>query len=280
MDSSGLDAESIMATVGGLVSTWGLKVVGGIAVLVIGLMVAKMIRGAARKAFARAEIDSTLVPFLSGIIYYLVLGCVLIAVMGMFGIETTSFIAVLGAAGLAVGLALQGTLSNFAAGVMILIFRPFGVGDFVDAGGQAGTVKEVGVFSTTMATGDNVKVIVPNSTIFSGTIKNFSANDTRRNDMVIGVGYGDDLQLAMDTIHKVIGSDDRVLADPAPTVAVSELADSSVNFVVRPWCKKEDYWGLRFDLTRRFKEELEAAGCSIPYPQQDVHMHQVASSAA
>jgi small conductance mechanosensitive channel len=280
MDTSNLDAGSIVESMGRLVSTWGLKVVGAIAVLIIGMIVAKMIRGAARKSFARANMDATLVPFLSGIIYYLVLGCVVIAVMGMFGIQTTSFIAVLGAAGLAVGLAMQGTLSNFSAGVMLLIFRPFRAGDFVDAAGTSGTVKEVGVFSTTLCSPDNVMIIVPNSAIYGATIKNFSANDTRRNDLVIGVGYGDDLQVATDTINRVLASDERVLKDPAPTVAVSELADSSVNFVVRPWCTREDYWGLRFDLTRKIKQELEAAGCSIPFPQRDVHLHQVTSSAA
>ena len=177
-------------------------------------------------------------------------------------------------------LALQGTLSNFSAGVMLLIFRPFRVGDFVDAAGVAGSVKEIGVFTTTMASGDNVNIIVPNSAIFGATIKNFSTNDTRRNDLVIGVSYDDDLQVAADTIQRVLAADDRVLRDPAPTIAVSELGDSSVNFVVRPWCKKEDYWGLRFDLTRQLKEQLEAAGCSIPFPQQDVHMHQVGGNAA
>ena len=195
-----------------------------------------------------------------------------------WGLKVVGAIAVLGAAGLAVGLALQGTLSNFAAGVMLLIFRPFQLGDFIDAGGTAGTVIEIGIFATTLHSPDNVRIVVPNSSVCGQTIKNFSANDTRRNDMVVGVSYDDDLGLAMETINRVLASDARVLKDPEPLVAVSEMADSSVNFVVRPWCTKEDYWAMRFDLTRKLKEELEAAGCSIPYPQQDVHMHQVTDS--
>jgi small conductance mechanosensitive channel len=182
---------------------------------------------------------------------------------------------VLGTAGLAIGLAVQGTLANFSSGVMLLLFRPFRVGDYIDAAGVAGTVSEIGVFSTTLNTPDNVKIIVPNSGIFGATIKNFSANDTRRNDIVLGISYGDDISNAIAVVNTVLGKDPRVLSDPEPTVAVSELADSSVNLVVRPWCRKEDYWNLRSDLIRNFKEELERGGCSIPYPQHDVHVHQV-----
>jgi small conductance mechanosensitive channel len=268
-----------MSMVTELVSQWGLRVVGAIAILVIGWTVAKIIRGSVRRGLERASIDATLVPFISKLVYYLVLAFVLIAVLKGFGFETTSLIAVLGAAGLAVGLALQGTLSNFAAGVMLLFFRPFRVGDFVDAGGTAGTVQEIGVFATTLSTPDNVMIVVPNSSVYGQTIKNFSANDTRRNDMVVGISYDDDIGKAMATIEGIMKADSRVLADPAPVIAVSEMADSSVNLVVRPWCKKEDYWGLRFDLTRQFKEGLEAAGCSIPYPQTDVHLHQAGSAA-
>jgi small conductance mechanosensitive channel len=185
-------------------------------------------------------------------------------------------VAVLGAAGLAVGLALQGTLSNFASGVMLLVFRPFGVGDYIDAGGTAGSVASVGLFSTTMNTPDNVRIVVPNSAVYGSTIKNYAANATRRNDIVVGVSYEDDLAVAVSTIERVLQEDSRVLAEPAPVVAISELGNSSVNIVVRPWCTKEDYWALRFDLTRALKEQLEAAGCSIPFPQRDVHLHQVA----
>jgi len=243
--------------------------------LVVGLFVAKMGRTAARRALRRGEIDETLVPFLSNMVYYLLLAGVLIGVLGVFGIPTASFVAVLGAAGLAVGLALQGTLSNFAAGVMLLIFRPFKVGDFIEAAGVSGSVKEIGIFATTMHTGDNVRITVSNSAVYGSTIKNFSANDTRRNDIVIGIGYDDDIAKAISTIQSILAADSRVLKDPEPLVAVTELGDSSVNIVVRPWCEKGDYWPLRFDLLRSFKEQLEAAGCSIPYPQTDVHLHQV-----
>jgi small conductance mechanosensitive channel len=264
----------------GLVSTWGLRVVGALAVLIIGWIVAKTIRGSVRKALRRSRLDETLVPFISSLVYYLVLTFVVLAVLRLFGLETTSLIAVLGAAGLAVGLALQGTLSNFAAGVMLLIFRPFKVGDFVEAGGTSGSVQEISIFSTTLHSPDNVRIVVPNSAIYGAVVKNYTANDTRRNDLLIGIDYSDDIGKAIDTIRRILDADERVLKDPAPVVAVSELGDSSVNLVVRPWCAKEDYWALRFDLTRTIKEQLEAAGCSIPFPQTDVHLHQVAGSGA
>ena len=269
------NVDQVTEVVTGLVSTWGLRVVGALAVLIIGWTAAKMVGGWARRLLTRSKMDPTLVPFFSRMAYYLTLTFVLLAVLRLFGVETTSFIAVLGAAGLAVGLALQGTLGNFAAGVMLLVFRPFNNGDFVEVAGVAGTVGEIGIFATTLNTGDNVRIVVSNGSIYGGTIKNYSANATRRNDIVMGVSYDDDLAKAKQTIEQVLAGDSRVLQDPAPVVAVAELADSSVNFVVRPWCKKEDYWGLRFDLLREMKEQLEAAGCSIPYPQQDVHMHQV-----
>jgi len=191
----------------------------------------------------------------------------------MMGIQMASVLTIMGAAGLAVGLALQGTLSNVAAGVMLLIFRPFKVGDYVDAGGTAGTIESIGLFATKLNTPDNIHIIVPNSGIYGGIIKNFSHYETRRNDILVGVSYDDDIGLAMETIKSVLDAEDRVLKDPAYMVAVSELGDSSVNITVRPWCKVTDYWALRFDLTRTFKERLEAAGCSIPYPQRDVHLH-------
>ena len=262
-----------------LATTWGLKVIGAVALLIIGVIAAKMIRGMVRKTLERANVDKTLAPFISKLVYYLTLAAILVAVMAAFGVETTSFVAVLGAAGFAVGLAMQGTLSNFSAGVMLLVFRPFQVGDFVEVGGTAGSVEEIGVFSTTLNTPDNVRIVAPNSTVYGTTIKNFAANDTRRNDLVIGVSYDDDLGQAADVIRRVIDADSRVLKDPEPLIAVAELADSSVNFVVRPWCKKEDYWGLRFDLLRQLKEQLETAGCSIPYPQSDVHLQQPPTAA-
>jgi small conductance mechanosensitive channel len=264
--------QQLLDTTTAMVSTWGLQVIGAIAVLVIGRWFAGMLKRGATRGLERAGTDTTLVPFLSSLVYYLVLAVVLIAVLGLFGIETTSLVAVLATAGLAVGLALQGTLSNFSSGVMLLLFRPFRIDDFVEVAGVKGSVVEIGIFTTVLKTPDNVKIIVPNSSIYGATITNYAAYDTRRNDLLIGVSYGDNLADAEAAIRRVITSDDRVLKDPEPVIAVAELADSSVNFVVRPWCNATDYWTLRFDLTRRIKEELEASGCSIPFPQQDVHV--------
>jgi small conductance mechanosensitive channel len=258
-----------------LLTTWGLRAVGGVAVFLAGLMMAKSVRRGLVRVFDRTEMDATLEKFLTSLFYYLIVTIAGVAALGMMGIQMASVLTILGAAGLAVGLALQGTLSNVAAGVMLLIFRPFKVGDFVDAGGTAGTVESIGLFATRLNTPDNVHIIIPNSRIYGGTIKNFSHHDVRRNDMVMGISYDDDIALAVETIRSVLDADDRVLKDPEYVVAVSELGDSSVNLVVRPWCKASDYWGLRFDLTRTFKERLEAAGCSIPYPQQDVYLHKV-----
>ena len=264
--------EGAMEAALGLVSTWGISVVGAIALLIIGRFAAGWIRRSITKGLTKAGTDASLVPFFASMAYYVVLGVVVTAVLSLFGIETTSLIAVFGAAGLAVGLALQGTLSNFAAGVMLLIFRPIRVGDFVEVAGQAGTVAEISIFSTLMNTGDNVRITIPNAQVYGDTVKNYSFNDTRRIDLVMGIGYGDNIGTAVSIIERVLKSDERTLTDPGPTVAVAELGDSSVNLVVRPWCKKEDYWGLRWDLTRKLKEELEAGGCSIPFPQRDIHV--------
>jgi small conductance mechanosensitive channel len=272
-------ADQAVQTIVALVSTWGLRVAGAIAVLVIGRFLCGIARKAVRQTLESRRVDASLVPFISNLIYFTLLTAVVISVLGIFGIETTSLIAILGTAGLAIGLALQGTLSNFSSGVMLLLFRPFRVGDYVDAAGVAGTVSEIGLFATTLNTPDNVRIILPNSSVYGATIKNFSANETRRNDFVLGISYNDDISRAVEVVNSVLSKDSRVLADPEPTVAVSELADSSVNLVVRPWCQKEDYWALRFDLVRRFKEELEQSGCSIPYPQHDVHVHQMNGSA-
>ena len=261
----------------GLIEQHGPNVVYALLILIVGLTVCRIIRAAVRKGLTRAGVDATLVPFVSRMVYYLTLTFVIVFVLARFGIETTSIIAVLGGAALAVGLALQGTLSNFAAGVMLLVFRPFEVGDFVDAGGTRGKVIEIGVFCTTLHSPDNVKIIIPNSSVYGAIIKNFSANDTRRNDLVIGIDYGDNIGTAMDVIRRVLEADARVLKDPEALIAVGELADSSVNILVRPWSKAEDSWQLRLDLRRTLKEQLEAAGCSIPFPQTDVHLHQATS---
>ena len=263
-----------------VIATWGLRVIGAIAVIIIGSLIARGIKSGVVKAMRKRSVDESLIPFLSGLTYYLAMTFVVIMMLSLFGVQTASLVAVIGAAAFAVGFALQGTLSHFAAGVMLLIFRPFRVGEYVDAGGTAGTVLEIGIFATKLNTPDNVRIIVPNGTIYGSTIKNYATNDNRRNDLVIGISYTDDIQRAIDTIKSVLEADSRVLKEPAYTVAVSELADSSVNLVVRPWCRKEDYWGLRFDLTRTIKEKLEESGCTIPFPQTDVHLHQAGASAA
>ena len=274
---AGFDVSAVMEELSEVIATYGLSVVGALAVLIIGRIVAGIIRSSVSKGLTRAKMDAALVPFIANMVYYLVIAFVVVAVLSLFGIQTTSLIAVFGAAGLAVGLALQGTLSNFAAGVMLLIFRPFKIGDYVDAGGTAGSVIEIGVFSTTLHSPDNVRIVVPNSGVYGQIIKNFSANENRRNDLVIGISYTDNISKAIEVIKSCLDGDDRVLKDPAPVIAVAELADSSVNLVVRPWCHRDNYWPLRFDLTRRIKEQLEANGCTIPFPQQDVYMHQVSA---
>jgi len=264
--------QGVIDTAVALVSTWGLKVIGAIAVLIIGRWIAGWTRSGVRKSLEKAKVDASLVPFFSSLVYYAAMAVVVIAVLNLFGIETTSLIAIVGAAGLAVGLAMQGTLSNFAAGVMILLFRPFRIGNWVEISGAAGAVAEIGIFSTTLNTGDFVRITVPNSKVYGEIIKNYSANENRRIDLVMGISYGDDIGTAIATINRVLGSEERVLEDPAPTVAVSELGDSSVNLVVRPWCKGSDYWPTRWALTRALKEQLEADGCTIPFPQRDVHV--------
>ena len=262
----------LVETTGNLIIEYGLSVIGAIVVFIIGRMIAGWARGKLTNSLTKAGTDVSLIPFFASMLYYLILGVVLIAVLNLFGIETTSLIAVLGTAGLAVGLALQGTLSNFSAGVMLLIFRPIRVGDFVEVAGQAGTVKEIAIFNTIMHTGDNVRIVIPNGQVYGDIVKNSSYNDTRRIDLVMGIGYGDDIGKAIEIIERVVTAEDRVLKDPAPTIAVSELADSSVNLVVRPWCNAGDYWPTRWDLTRALKEELEKGGCNIPYPHTDGHI--------
>lgn len=256
-----------------LITTYGFNVVGAIIVLIIGLLVAGWAKRSVQRMLRRTgKVDDTLIGFLGSLAKYAVIAFTVIAVLQQFGVEATSLVAIFGAAGLAIGLALQGTLSNVAAGVMLLLFRPFKVGDFIDAGGHAGTVKIVSLFTTELATPDNVQIIVPNGAIWGSAIKNFSFNETRRVDLVMGIDYGDNIDTAIATINRVIGEESRALSDPASQVAVSELADSSVNLVVRVWVNAADYWGVRFDLTKKLKEQLEADGISIPFPQRTVHM--------
>ena len=217
-----------------------------------------------------------LIEFIGSIAKAALLLFVIIASLDMLGVNTTSLIAMLGAAGLAVGLALQGSLQNFASGVLLIIFRPFKIGDFVEAGGTVGTVEKITIFNTIVLSPDNREIIVPNGAIYGGTITNFSARDSRRIDMVFGIGYGDDIKKAKDILMQAMASDSRVLKDPAPVVALAELADSSVNFVVRPWVKGADYWDVKFDLTEHIKMAFDEKGISIPFPQMDVHMDQAA----
>ncbi len=271
------DVQGLMQQLSAMMSAYGLKVIGALAVLVIGRWLARWVKRTTIRSLERANMDKTLIPFISGLVYTLCMVFVVVAVLGLFGIPTASFIAVLGAAGLAVGLALQGTLGNFAAGVMLLIFRPFKVGDLVEVAGTLGRVKEIGIFATHVNTLDNVRVIMSNSTVYGDKIKNFSTNEMRRVDLRMGVSYGDDLEKAKTTILGVINAHPKVLKDPAPQVEVVEMADSSINFVVRPWCATDDYWRVYFDVTQGCKEQLEAAGLSIPFPQRDVHLFQEAS---
>ena len=257
-----------------LVANFGFDLIAAIVIFVVGRWVAKGLAGLVRKVMTKAEVDEMLVRFVGSLVYFTMLAFVAIAAVSALGVQTTSFIAVLGAAGLAVGLALQGSLANFASGVLIIVFRPYKVGDFVEAGGVSGTVEGVQVFSTIFKTGDNKKVIVPNSEVTAGVITNYSANETRRVDLVAGVGYEDDLDKVKQVLEDIVSKDDRILADPAPKIAVHELADSSVNLVVRPWVKTSDYWGVYFDLTEQIKKRFDSEGISIPFPQRDVHVYQ------
>lgn len=255
---------------------WGMKILGAIVIFAVGRWVAKALSRALRGIMDRAGIDTALAGFLSNISYAALLALVIIAALDTLGVETTSIIAIFGAAGLAVGLALQGSLSNFAAGVMLMIFRPFKAGDFVTAGGVDGVVEQVRVFNTLVRTTDNREITVPNKRILDDNIINFTARDTRRIDLVMGIGYDDDIRKAKEIIEKILKEEPRVLEDPAPVVMVLELADSSVNIAVRPWAKTSDYWAVRGDLLHQMKIQLEGAGLSIPYPQRDVHLFQEA----
>ncbi len=252
----------------------GMKLISAILIFLIGRWVAKLIVNAVRKALDKTDMEDTLERFLCNMLNAVLLVVVIIAAIGALGVETTSLLTVVGAAGLAIGLALQGSLSNFASGVLIVMFRPYRVGDFIDAAGVAGTVEEVQIFTTILKTPDNKQIIVPNSQIMGGIITNVSANDTRRVDLVVGCGYDDNIDTVYRVLREILDSDDRILKDPAPTVDLNTLADSSVNFNVRPWCKKEDYWGVFNGVTEQVKRKFDEAGISIPYPQSDVHMYQ------
>jgi small conductance mechanosensitive channel len=254
---------------------FGINLAIALAIFYVGRFVIKLIVRGIRKVLQSQEVDKTLETFVCNLVSVVLLVVVVIAAIGQLGIQTTSFIAIFGAAGLAVGLALQGSLSNFAAGVLIVLFRPYKVGDFIEAAGIAGVVEQVQILTTVLRTGDNKQIIVPNGQIMDSIITNYSANDTRRVDMVVGVSYDDDLDKVRSTLQKLIDAEDRVLDEPACTIAVSALADSSVNFVVRPWVKSSDYWGVMFDMTEAIKKRFDQEGISFPFPQQDVHLHKV-----
>jgi len=266
----------INALISDYVIPWGLNIFFALLIFIIGKIVVSIIISVLKKVLRRTKMDDILLNFVTSILKTILVLFVVIASLNQLGIDTTSLIALLGAAGLAIGLALQGSLQNFAAGVMLLIFRPFKAGDFVEAGGVAGIVESISIFTTIMRTGDNKEVIVPNGTIYGGSITNYSARDTRRIDLVFGIGYDDSIKDAKVIMENIVNADSRVLKDPETQIAVSELADSSVNFVVRPWVKSEDYWAVKFDLTEKIKLAFDEQGISIPYPQMDVHLNKTA----
>jgi len=269
IDVTSIDIPALIDT---YVIPWGLNIIFAILIFIVGKYLVGVITRLVKKLMGKAHMDSILVNFIGSIIKSILLLFVVIASLDQLGVNTTSLIALIGAAGLAVGLALQGSLQNLASGVMLIVFRPFKDGDFVEAGGTMGVVEEIGIFTTKMRTGDNKEVIVPNGQIFGGIITNYSARDTRRVDMVFGIGYGDDIRKAKELITGIIEADERILKDPAPLVAVGELADSSVNFNVRPWVKSSDYWSVYFDLNEKIKNAFDENGVSIPFPQMDVHL--------
>lgn len=254
--------------------TLGLNIVAAVAVYVIGNWISKIVLAFFARVLDRTRVDQTLSKFLTAIARAVLLTFVILMSVNRLGVDTTSLVAIVGAAGIAVGFALKDSLSNFAAGVMIILFKPFKVDDFIEASDISGTVEEISIFSTLMRTGDNKQIIVPNGAIISNNIINYSAKPTRRIDLVVGCGYSDDLRNVKDFLDELVRSDSRILVDPEPVVAVSELGDSSVNFVVRPWVKTEDYWAVRWDLTERIKLGFDQRGFNFPFPSRDVYMHQ------
>lgn len=253
-------------------SEYGLKIIAAILIFVIGKWAVKKLTAISKSLMTKANVDKTLVEFSESLIYFALLLMVILASINALGINTTSFVAIFAAAGLAVGLALQGSLSNIGGAVLIIIFRPFQVGDFVEAGGATGTVEDINLFSTIIAPLDNRTIIVPNGAIVSGNITNFSKKPNRRVDHVFGIGYGDDLKLAKETLIQIMAEDDRILTEPAPFVGVGELGDNSVNFTFRAWVVTADYWDVHFDMLEKVKLTFDEKGISIPYPQMDVHV--------
>ena len=264
------DANIIELLTSGLIN-----LVIALIIFVVGKWIANAVQNTLEKLLRKREVDEVLVDFLGNIVFALILVIAVVAAFDRLGIPATSFMAIIGAAGLAIGLALKDSLSNFASGVMLVLFRPFTKGDFIEAGGITGTVDEIRLVSTTLTTPDNKLITVPNSMMYTNAITNFSAKETRRLDMVFGVGYDDDLKVAAGVLNKICSEHPKVLSEPETGIFISNLGDSSVDFSVRPWVKGEDYWGVRAEILETAKVELEAAGCNIPYPQTDVHLHQV-----
>ena len=255
------------------ISDMAINLLIGIVILFVGRFIAKKVASWCENRMLKASVDKAVAGFCSSILYALMFAGVILMALGQVGVQTTSFIAILGAAGLAVGLALQGSLSNFASGVLIIILRPFKSGDFIDAAGQMGTVDRIELFHTYLRTPDNRIIIAPNSAVMNGSIVNFSREKTRRLDLVIGIGYDADIRLAKSIMEEIVSADERILKDPAWVIAVAELADSSVNFNLRPWVAAEDYWAVRADLLEKIKYTFDERGVSIPFPQMDVHLH-------
>lgn len=252
---------------------YGLEVIGAIIILIVGFTAAKWLSKKVERYFSRSErVDKTLIPLFAQTVRILVIAVTILAVLNQFGVETASLIAVLGTVGLAIGLSLQGTLSNIASGIMLLLLRPFNVGDTVDIGSTSGVVDEIGLFVTKMHTFDNVAITMPNSKVWGNEIKNYSQNNTRRVDMEVGISYDDNMEIAMKVLRDILASDERVLDEPEPLVAVGSLGDSAVVIRVRPWTQTDNYWPLYHDLTKRIKARFDEEGISLPYPQQDVHL--------
>lgn len=253
---------------------WGIKLTTALLIFIVGKWVAKQLVKVLKHALKLSKIDDMLIDFIASIANALLLLVVIMAALNQLGVDTTSLVALIGAAGLAVGLALQNSLQNFAAGVMLLVFKPFKKGDFIEAADISGTVENIQIFSTTLRTGDNKEIIIPNGKIYGTHIINYSSKGTRRVDMTFGIGYDDDLKRAKTILTELVEADERILKDPAPVIALSELGDSSVNFIVRPWVNSSDYWKVYWDMNEKVKLAFDEAGISIPYPQMDVHLHE------
>ena len=269
-----MNTDLLFTRVVELLTVYGIKIIAAIAIFIIGRWVAKGVTHLVERMMQKRDVDATLTGFVTNLSYIALLAFVIIAALNQLGIQTASFVVVLGAAGLAVGLALQGSLSNFAAGVLMIIFRPFRVGDYIEGAGVAGTVEAIQIFTTQLNSPDNKTIIVPNAAITGDNIVNYSTKGTRRVDFVFGIGYEDDIDQARQIIGDIFAQDERVFKDPEPVVVVSELADSSVNLTARVWSTSADYWGIFFDVTEKVKKAFDANGISIPFPQQDVHIHE------